>query len=117
MGASSKFLREQLAEFAIALEIPLAAHRLPAGAQPLDVQQHPSSPARGSGAAAGVVLSETPLDVGGPADIGQIPVFGAAPEDIDEAWHAPIVRDSWQRVASGGFSSLALSPTFLRSLR
>src|SRR4051794_8659391 len=90
----SKFLRELLAKFAVALEIPLAAHRLPAGAKPLDMQQHPGPPARRAGAGTSIVLDQTPVDIGGPADVGQIPIFGAATEDIDEAWHPPIVRDS-----------------------
>src|ERR1041385_6235307 len=93
-GAKSKLLRELFAEFAVALEVPLATHGLPARAKPLDVQQHPGAPARRPRADAGVVLDQTPLDVGGPANVGQIAVLGAAAEDVDEAWHSPIVRDS-----------------------
>jgi hypothetical protein len=93
-------LCEEFPEFPVALEMPLAAHRLPPGAEYFRVQQHPGAAARGARAGAAVVLGETALDVGGPADIGQDAVRRAAAEDIDEAWHGAIMRDSRECVAN-----------------
>jgi hypothetical protein len=62
------------------------------------VQQDPGAAARGARAGAAVVLLETALDVGGPADIGQNTVRRAAAEDVNEAWHGAIMRDSRERV-------------------
>ena len=104
-------MRESFAKLAVALEVPLAAHRLPPSAEPLHVQQDPGPPARGARADPGIVLEQPAIDVGGPADVGQMPVLGAAAEDIDEAGHPPIVRDSRECVASGVFSL----PTFWRA--
>src|SRR6476661_1615708 len=110
MGARSKFLRESLAKLAVALEVPLAAHRLPPGAEPLHVKQYPRPPARRARADPGVVLEQPAIDVGGPADVGQSAVRRAAAEDIDKAWHVPSLNDSRECVASGVFSAASYSP-------
>src|SRR5580693_7554895 len=68
--------------------MPLTAHGLAAGWEPFRMQQHPGAPARRARALAGIVLGQTPRDVIGPADIGQVAVTGTAAEDVDEAIHA-----------------------------
>src|SRR5450631_4290633 len=68
--------------------MPLAAHGLAAGWKPLRMQQHPIAPARRARALAGIVLGQTPRDVVGPADIGQVAIFCESAEDVDEAVHA-----------------------------
>src|SRR6478735_1874874 len=73
-----ELLSQKLPKRPIALEMPLAAHGLAPGAEFLGVQQHPSAPARGARASAGVVLLQPLVDVGGPADIGQHAVRRAA---------------------------------------
>jgi hypothetical protein len=62
------------------------------------MQQHPGAAARGARADAAVVLGEAAFDVGGPAHVGQDAVRRAAAEDVDEAWHGAIMRDSRVRV-------------------
>src|SRR5579862_664302 len=80
--------REFFTEAAVALQVPLAAHRRALVVKLLRVQQHPGPSARRARAGAGVVLPETAAHIVGPADIGQMAGFGAAAEDVNEAGHA-----------------------------
>src|ERR1019366_7541761 len=81
-------LRQLFAERAVALEMPLAAHRGALALATFRVQQHPDAPARRACALAGIMLRKTAREVAGPADIGQVAVFGAGAENVDEAVHA-----------------------------
>src|SRR6185503_15747616 len=94
--AASDAEREGFAEFPVALEIPLAAHGLPPRAEFLRVQQGPDAAARALGSGAGVVHGHAPRHVGGPSDVGQGAIRRTAAEDVNEAWHAAIMRDSWR---------------------
>src|SRR5512139_4332645 len=78
---------QRFAKGALALEVPLAAHGLGLGSEGFGMQKLPKAAAGRARALAGVVLSEPPLDVVGPADIGQRAAVAAATEDVDIGGH------------------------------
>lgn len=94
MPRSGDLQRQLFAEFPVTLEMPLAAHRLPASPEFFAMQQNPEAPARRAGAVAAIVLGEPTVDVGGPTDVSQTAGRRLASEDVDEAGHAPILSDS-----------------------
>ena len=83
-----ELLRQLFAKLAVALQVPFAAHGFVPRRKPFRMQQHPLAPARRARALADIVPLEPPLNVVGPADIGQISVLGPRAEDVDEAIHA-----------------------------
>src|SRR5579871_3265054 len=84
-GRAAQLLRQHLAELAVALEIPLAAHGLAAIGEAFDMQHDPKPPAGRARAGAGIMAREPLIEVDGPADIGPIAAFPHAAEDIDAA--------------------------------
>ena len=80
-----------LAEFAVALEMPFAAHGIAAVGALFRIEQHPGPPACRARALAGVMRGEAPGDVVGPADISEMTRNPGAAEDVNETGGAAFV--------------------------
>jgi hypothetical protein len=75
------------AEFSIALDVPLTAHRIAFALAALGIEQNPFPPPGRLGARSRIVLLETPIEIRRPADI--CPVIASAPasQNINEEGH------------------------------
>jgi mannose-6-phosphate isomerase-like protein (cupin superfamily) len=77
---------QRAAEFPVAFDVPLTAHRFFAALAKFEMQQRPMTPSRRLGAASRIVLLEPSLNIGCPADVGQTLAAAPAAQHIDETW-------------------------------
>lgn len=75
-------------KFPIALDVPFAAHRSALALATLGIEQNPCPPPGRLRARAGIVFVQTPIQIGGPADIGPAIVFSPAAQNVNEERHA-----------------------------
>src|SRR5580704_10850860 len=75
------------AKRSVTLDVPLAAHGFATGFAAFGIEQDPFPPPRRPGTESRIVLLESSLYVGGPADIGSAIVFALASQHINEKEH------------------------------
>src|SRR5258706_3298399 len=85
--ARASALDQLSAKRTVALQMPLAAHGLPARRIRFGVKQRPNPAARRAGARARIVPGNASIEIERPPDIGAMPAIAVAAEDVDEALH------------------------------
>src|ERR1700694_2193007 len=83
--------RNLLAKSPVALQMPFAAHGFAPCGVPLSVKQNPAASARGGRPGAGIVPGQTAIEIVCPADVGPIPIFAGAAENVDETFHSTVL--------------------------
>src|SRR5882724_1870727 len=87
MVEPSEAVGQALSESAIALQMPLPAHRFAARVICFGIDETPDAPACRAGAVALVVAREAAFEIGRPADIGAHARLDRSGEHVDEAAH------------------------------
>ena len=80
-------VRQQLAEPAILLQMPFAAHGVVTRRMALGIDENPRPPPCRTRACTGIVRGKTAIKIDRPSDIGPVGVLAGTAENIDEVFH------------------------------